>query len=145
MVMPVGVQSNQFPRALDLSTILRKKGMRVAIGIEKIHPLEGGFLRLKFRQSSRLEPPRVNPLIFYPKYFFAMIRNQFRWISLYLHLRLIYRKVKKDPKRLEYMDLALEPVTDNKTQTRELFQNETAQNYVHEIQRLKKIREGQTI
>ncbi|MEK7724556.1 MAG: radical SAM protein, partial [Acidobacteriota bacterium] len=32
MVMLVGVQSNQFPRSLDLSTILRKKNIRVAIG-----------------------------------------------------------------------------------------------------------------
>ncbi|HRH46758.1 MAG TPA: hypothetical protein PKY82_34250, partial [Pyrinomonadaceae bacterium] len=32
MVMLVGVQSNQFPHALDMATILRERGIRVAIG-----------------------------------------------------------------------------------------------------------------
>lgn len=61
----------------------------------------------------------------------------FQWISLYTRLHLIYRKVKKDLKRFEYMDLALEPVTDNETKTRELFQSEEAQRYVVQIKRLK--------
>src|SRR5262245_26663777 len=32
MVMLVGVQSNQFPRALDIAAPLRKRGIQVAIG-----------------------------------------------------------------------------------------------------------------
>jgi radical SAM superfamily enzyme YgiQ (UPF0313 family) len=114
------------------------------IGIEGIHPLEGGFLRLKSRKNRRSEMALENPLVFYPKYFAEMFWKQFKWISLYLRLRLIYLRLKKDPKRLEYMDLALEPVTDDELETRELFQNETAQKYIHDIERLKKIREGQT-
>jgi len=112
------------------------------IGIEKIHPLEGGFLRLKFRRSRRPELARENPLMFYPKYFASMFGKQLRWISLYLRLRLIYRKVRKDPARFEYMDLALEPVTDDERETRELFQSETAQKYVVQIKRLEKMRQG---
>ena len=115
------------------------------IGIEKIHPLEGGFLRLKFRRSRRPELPLENPLRFYPKYFASMFGKQFRWIALYLRLRLIYRKVRRDPQRFEYMDLALEPVRDDETETRELFQSETAQKYVTQIKRAEKIRHGQTI
>lgn len=113
------------------------------IGIEKIHPLEGGFLRLKFRRSRRLEMPLENPLLFYPKNFFSTLWKQFQWISLYLHLRLIYRKVRKDPKRFEYMDLALEPVKDDETETREMFQSETAQKFVTQIKKLEKARHGQ--
>lgn len=115
------------------------------IGIEKIHPLEGGFLRLKFRRSRRSELPLENPLLFYPKYFAAMIGKQFRWVSLYLRLRLIYRRVRKDPQRFEYMDLALEPVRDDEVETRELFQSETAQKYVVQIRRLEKMRHGQPV
>lgn len=115
------------------------------IDIEKIHPLEGGFLRLKSRRNRRLEKPLENPLVFYPKYFAEMLWKQFRWISLYLRLRLIYRKVRKDPSRFEYMDLALEPVRDDETETRELFQSETAQEFVTKINRLKKISSGQGV
>lgn len=113
------------------------------IGIEKIHPLEGGFLRLKFRKSRRSEMLLENPLVFYPKYFAGMLWKQIKWISLYLRLRLIYLKLKKDPKRFEYMDLALEAIQDDEQETRELFQSETAQDYIHQIERLKKAREGQ--
>lgn len=112
------------------------------IGIEKIHPLEGGFLRLKFRRSRRPELGRENPVLFYPKYFASMFGKQLQWITLYLRLRLIYRKVRKDPARLEYMDLALEPVTEDERETRELFQSETAQKYVVQIKRLEKMRQG---
>ncbi|MDX6612318.1 MAG: hypothetical protein QOD75_1504 [Blastocatellia bacterium] len=115
------------------------------IGIEKIHPLEGGFLRLKFRRSRRPELPRENPLLFYPKHWGTMLGKQLSWISLYLRLRLIYRKVRKDPARFEYMDLALEPVTDEELDTRELFQSETAQKYVVQIKRLEKMRQGQPV
>jgi hypothetical protein len=115
------------------------------IGIEKIHPLEGGFLRLRFRRSRRPELPLENPLRFYPKYFASMLGKQFRWISLYLRLRLIYRKVRRDPQRFEYMDLALEPVRDDETDTRELFQSETAQKYVIQIKQVEKMRHSQTV
>lgn len=115
------------------------------IDIEKIHPLEGGFLRLKFRRSRRSELPLESPLVFYPKYLFEMLLKQFRWISLYTQLRLIYRKVKKDPNRREYMDLALTPVTDDELETRELFQSEVAHAYVEKQQRLEKLTRGETV
>ncbi|MEP7077090.1 MAG: radical SAM protein, partial [Acidobacteriota bacterium] len=90
------------------------------IGIEGIHPLEGGFFRRKYRKNRRSQLPIENPLIFYPKYLAGSLRKQYQWISLYLRMRMIYLRVKKDPKRLEYMDLALEPVTDHE-EDRELF------------------------
>ncbi len=115
------------------------------IDIEKIHPLEGGFLRRKHRTSRRSNLPLENPLFFYPKYFSQTLLKQIRWISLYTRLRLIYRKVRNDPKKLEYMDLALEPVSENETETRELFQSEAAHNYLEKINRNEKARHGETV
>ncbi|MGI9035236.1 MAG: B12-binding domain-containing radical SAM protein [Pyrinomonadaceae bacterium] len=112
------------------------------IDIEKIHPLEGGFLRRKFRASRRAGLPLENPLIFYPKVFAETLVKQIRWISLYAKLRLIYRKVKRDPLKLEYTDLALTPVTDDELETREMFQTATARAYVTKIQRLEKLGRG---
>jgi hypothetical protein len=107
------------------------------ISIEKIHPLEGGYLRLKHRRNRRSGLPIESPFVFYPKYLFEMIKNQVRWASLYLRLRMVYRKVRKDPKRHEYMDLALEPVLESETQTREMFQSETAQKFVTKVKEQK--------
>lgn len=115
------------------------------IDIEGIHPLEGGFLRRKHRTSRRSNLPLENPLIFYPKTFLETLWKQIKWITLYSRLRLIYRKVRKDPKKHEYMDLALEPVTENEIETRELFQSEAAHNFLDKINRNEKARHGETV
>ncbi len=107
------------------------------IGIEGIHPLEGGFLRLKARKNRRSTLPLENPIVFYPKYYAEMLWKQLRWIKLYTRMRLIYMRVRKDPKKLDYMDLALEPVTDHEEE-REMFQTEAAKNYLTKVERLKK-------
>ncbi|HEY0426278.1 MAG TPA: radical SAM protein [Pyrinomonadaceae bacterium] len=115
------------------------------IDIEKIHPLEGGFLRRKVRKNRRSNLKIENPFVFYPKIFLETLLKQFRWISLYTRLRLIYRKVRKAPKKLEYMDLALEPVREDETETRELFQSEAAHNYLDKVHRIEKVRRGETV
>ena len=114
------------------------------IGIEGIHPLEGGFLRIKSRRNRRSEMELENPLVFYPKYYFQMLRKQLQWISLYTRMRLIYMRVRKDPKRLEYMDLALEPVTEHEEE-RELFGSTAAKNYLDIVHRNEKITRGEVV
>jgi hypothetical protein len=112
------------------------------ISIEGIHPLEGGFLRLRFRRDRRPELPRQSPLVFYPKFMAELVARQIRWAHLYLRLYRRYSKLKKDPRRLEYMDLAITPVTDDEIETREMFQTAAARNYVVKIQRAEKLRTG---
>jgi radical SAM superfamily enzyme YgiQ (UPF0313 family) len=112
------------------------------IHIEKIHPLEGGYLRLKYRRDRRPGKAIEPAWKFYPKYLAETISKQFQWLSLYLRLRMIYLKIKRDPKRFEYMDLALEPVVDDEIETREMFQSQVAQAYLGQIRRLEKIRQG---
>lgn len=109
------------------------------IDIEGIHPLEGGFLRVRSRRNRRSSMPREHPIVFYPKYYLGTLWKQFRWISLYLRLRLIYRRVRKDPKRYEYTDLALEPVSDHEEE-RELFQTAAAQGYLQKVHAIEKLR-----
>jgi hypothetical protein len=113
------------------------------IEIEGIHPLEGGFLRLKFRRDRRHGLPLEPALLFYPKYFIETLSKQIRWLSLYVRLRRIYLKIKHNPRRHEYTDLALSPVTDDENETRELFQSDAAQAYVRQEKRLDKIRHGE--
>src|SRR5438270_2999415 len=113
------------------------------ISLEGIHPLEGGFLRMKVRRTRRFGQPLESPLIFYPKYFIETLSKQMRWIDLYLGLRSIYRKVKRDPSRHDYMDMALTPVTDDEVETMELFKSDVAQAFVTKIRRVEKIRHGE--
>lgn len=114
------------------------------IDIEGIHPLEGGFFRRKARLNRRSGFRIENALVFYPKYAAEMLVKQMRWISLYARMRMIYQKVKHDPKRFEYMDLALEPVTDHEEE-RELFQSDAAQVYLDKVHRNQQIARGETV
>jgi len=111
--------------------------------IEGLHPLEGGFLRLKFRRDRRHGMPWEPALLFYPKYFIETLRKQIRWISLYLRVRRVYLAVKHDPRKHEYTDLALSPVAEDEAETLELFKSGAAQAYVRQEKRLEKIRHGE--
>lgn len=114
------------------------------IGIEGIHPLEGGFLRIRSRRNRRAGSRIENPLIFYPKYYAQILWKQAQWISLYTRMRLIYRRVRKDPTRFEYMDIALEPVTEHEEE-RELFRSTAAKNYLDIVHRNEKAARGEVV
>jgi hypothetical protein len=116
-----------------------------SIDIEKIHPLESGFLRLKFRRDRRPGFP-IEPIWrFYPRYSWEVVSKLSRWAGLYLRLRRIYLGIKHDPKRFEYTDLAMTPVTDDETETHDLFRTAAAQTYVGQEQRLEKARHGAAV
>ncbi|MDQ3907745.1 MAG: radical SAM protein [Acidobacteriota bacterium] len=110
--------------------------------IEKVHPIEGGFLRLKFRRDRRPTLARESPLVFYPKYWAESLWKQLRWMSLFLHCYFILKRVIKDPRRFEYNDLAITPVTDDEIETHEMFQSAEAQTYLVKIQQAEKLRRG---
>ena len=114
------------------------------IGIEGIHPLEGGFLRIKARKNRRSDLPQESPLVFYPKYLAETLRKQFQWASLYVRMRLIYMRVRKDPERLNYMDTALEPVTDHE-EDREMFQSDAAKVYLDKVHRNERLSRGEVV
>ena len=114
-----------------------------SINIEHIHPLEGGFLRRRSRRDRRPGFP-VEPIwLFYPKHWGSVASRLVRWAALYLRLRRIYLRIKKDPKRYEYSDLAMTPVADNEAATHELFGTEAARAFIEQRERVKRAQEGQ--
>lgn len=115
------------------------------IDIEGVHPLEGGFFRKKARKNRRSGLPIENPLVFYPKYWADLLIKQLKWAKFYTKMRMVYLKVKKDPNKAEYMDLALEPVTDHEIETRELFASEAAHNFIEKINRVEKARHAERV
>jgi radical SAM superfamily enzyme YgiQ (UPF0313 family) len=114
------------------------------IDIEGIHPLEGGFLRKKVRRNRRSGTPVEGALTFYLSSFSELLWKQIRWISLYIRMRKIYRKVRRDPTRFDYTDLALEPVSDHEEE-RGLFQSAAAQSYLDKVHRNERVSRGEYI
>jgi radical SAM superfamily enzyme YgiQ (UPF0313 family) len=113
-------------RASASNAILLMTWFKGSIHIEKVHPLEAGFFRYKFRRDRRpglTVEPRWR---FYPRYAIETVSKLQRWSGMYLGLRRIYTRIKRDPARMEYMDLALTPVTDAEVDTLELFHHTDA-------------------
>jgi radical SAM superfamily enzyme YgiQ (UPF0313 family) len=65
--------------------------------IEKVHPLEGGFIRLKFRRDRRPGMPLENPFIFYPRYLGETLRKVVQYFSMVRHYKKIVHKVDQEP------------------------------------------------
>ncbi|MGZ5481710.1 MAG: B12-binding domain-containing radical SAM protein [Pyrinomonadaceae bacterium] len=115
------------------------------IGIENLHPLEGGFVRMKFRRDRRSGMPLESPFVFYPRLLGQLIGKQLRWAFLYARLYRTYKKIKRDPNRLDYTDVALTPATDDEVESRELFQTAAAQNFVRKIHRVERLSKGAAV
>jgi radical SAM superfamily enzyme YgiQ (UPF0313 family) len=113
-------------RASASNAILLMTWFGGSIHIEKVHPLEAGLFRYKFRRDRRAGFPVEPRWSFYPKYVFESLVKLGRWFGTYAGLRLIYMKAKRDPKRYEYMDTALTPVTEHDADELELFQPRAA-------------------
>ena len=77
------------------------------IAFEKIHPLDGGFLRLKSRRERRPGLPLESPMTFYPRHAWRTLYNQARLLALVLKFRRVRTQIKRDPDYREYTDLAL--------------------------------------
>ena len=86
---------------------------------EHMHPLQCGIGRRKIRTSRRPTLPRENPLVFYPRRAWEILKT-FTGVTLYyLQLEKIRRKILRDPARKQYMDRALIPVGEMPEQAAE--------------------------
>jgi radical SAM superfamily enzyme YgiQ (UPF0313 family) len=106
-----------------------------AIHLEGVHPLESGVFRLKVRRDRRPGLPREPVWIFYPRYWIESVTKLARLAILYGRIRRIYKRIKEDPSRFKYMDVALTPVTDHDTEDLEMFHTPSAPAFVAQEQR----------
>ncbi|HWZ30564.1 MAG TPA: radical SAM protein [Bryobacteraceae bacterium] len=93
------------------------------IELEKIHPLQGGYLRRKYRKERRPTLPVESPLVFYPRYVFDLIAKHLRLAGQIWTLGMFRHKLKRDPDARNYTDLALTPVIAEELDSYELFAN----------------------
>ena len=94
---------------------------KIMFEAENIHPLEGGIVRLKYRRDRRYGM-KIEPIgVFH----FKLVLETFRKLKIYGKLAWqgwrIGQKVLHDPKRHEYMDLALSPVVEEDLDKLALF------------------------
>jgi radical SAM superfamily enzyme YgiQ (UPF0313 family) len=83
------------------------------VQLEKIDPLEGGYLRRKYRKDRRPTLPVESPFVFYPRYLADLVRKHITLAGLVWRYGKLRRQLKRDPAARSYTDLALTPVTDD--------------------------------
>ncbi len=77
---------------------------------EGVHPLEGGYFRIKVRTDRRSGMPIENPLTFYPRYLTEIVTKHWAIVSNVARFYWRYKAIKRAPDRKTYTDLALTPV-----------------------------------
>lgn len=112
-----------------------------ALKIEKVHPLEVGWLRRKNRLQRRSGLPIEPAWLFYPKYYAEVVWKTSRWAWLYFRFGLKHLKVERDANKSRYMDVAMTPVSDHEEEL-ELFKSEDALAYLSQEKRLERARHG---
>jgi len=109
-----------------------------SITIEKVHPLQGGFLRCKYRKDRRPGLRLESPLAFYPRYAWEVLSKAARFIALARQYHKIRKRVESDSAGVHYRDLALTPVTADEVGRLEIFTaTESARQAVEKSQRRK--------
>jgi radical SAM superfamily enzyme YgiQ (UPF0313 family) len=96
-----------------------------SLTVERVHPLQGGFFRLKNRHERRPELPIEPVWIFYPRLALDFSLKHARIARKAWQIFRIYRRVAADA-HLPYSDQAMTPVTDDETQRLELFTHNTS-------------------
>jgi hypothetical protein len=95
------------------------------VTIEKVHPLQGGYLRRKVRRDRRPGTPIEHPLVFYPKYALDFLGKHIALARLIWRVSAVRSAIKRDPRARAYGDQALAPITAAELDDLELF-NATA-------------------
>jgi hypothetical protein len=89
--------------------------------VERMHPLESGMFRRKYRRDRRRGLERENPLIFYPRYAWETATKLVGAGALLARYQLLYRRVMQAEIGEAGSDVAMQPVCDREMDEIGLF------------------------
>jgi len=90
------------------------------VTLEKIDPLEGGYLRRKYRKDRRPTLPIESPFVFYPRYVADLFYKHFKLAQLVWRYGRFRRQLKRDPDARYYTDAALTPFEEDEFDSLEI-------------------------
>ena len=113
------------------------------ITLEKIHPLEGGYLRRKYRKDRRPSLPIESPFSFYPRYVADFVTKHIKLAQLIWRYGRFRQGLKRDPDARNYTDLALTPVVEDEFDSLEMFTvTDAAKSAVMKVRKQIEVREA---
>jgi hypothetical protein len=93
--------------------------------LEKVHPLQGGILRLKHPSERRPGWPRENPWLFWPRFTWETLVKHAILAGAIGRLLMWQTVITYSPGARSYMDPALTPVSDDVDDTLDLLTKTT--------------------
>jgi Radical SAM superfamily len=96
------------------------------IALERVHPLQGGYLRRKYRRERRPTLPLESPFVFYPRYAIDLVWKHMRLAQQIVRLGRCRQHLKRDPMARDYTDLALTSVLGDEFDSYEMFSTSEA-------------------
>ncbi len=109
------------------SGIKSRKIMRMALWfyachkLERVHPLQGGLFRRKYRKDRRSTLPVESPLVFYPRLLGEIVGKHLRFLALYWKFSQARRRVEAAPNKHSYSDLSLTPPEESEMDELDIF------------------------
>ena len=88
---------------------------------EKIDPLQGGYLRRKYRKDRRPTMPIESPFVFYPRFIFDLVRKHFKMAQLAWRFHWFKERLERDKNAQNYRDVALTPDSETDTESLEML------------------------
>ncbi len=80
---------------------------------ERVHPLQSGVFRRKVRTQRRHGLVLENPLVFYPRRAWEMLRTYVPGLWYFWRLTRLRKRIQRDPAMRDYRDVAITPVLDD--------------------------------
>ena len=115
----------------------------IAFPIEGLHPLQFGMFRLKYRTDRRPGLPIEPVWAFYPRYVWEILSKHGRMIGEWIDLNRMLKQARAEQKERPYTDLALTAVTENETETLEMFtQSDAARDSVAHVRKIDELTHG---
>jgi hypothetical protein len=109
--------------------------------VEKVHPLEGGLFRRKYRRDRRPTFRQESPFAFYPRYAWEIVSKHIRFARMYWQHWRILRRVERDT--TPYTDIAMTPVQDSEFEEMQLYT--TTQSAKFAVEKLRRRKAGHAV
>jgi hypothetical protein len=88
---------------------------------EKIDPLQGGYLRRKYRKDRRPTMPIESPFVFYPRFIADLVYKHYKMARLAWRFHWFKERLERDPNAKNYTDVALTPDSEEVTEALEML------------------------
>ncbi len=109
------------------------------VAIEKVHPLQSGIVRLKYRRDRRPTMPIEPVWRFYPQFAFETATKLARYAKQWMWIDKLRRDIRNDPNRQSYIDTAITPVDEHDAENMQLLTHSLAAQAA--VQHARKIKE----